>query len=203
MHRRSLPLLALALMASGCASRTGITLLPGEATSKGEKPVGALAVLDPVTGQDLAVLDAANSGAGVAGRSVKARTMSADSVAAKYGDLLAAMPEPPRLFVLYFKEGSTDLVDESNQLIPDLFEEVKRRPGVDVQVVGHTDTVGDGGSNDTLSQRRAEEVRQRLITMGLEGGLVRASGRGERELVEPTPDEVASIFNRRVEVLVK
>ncbi len=203
MRTRSLTLIALALLASGCASRTGISLLPGEHTAKGDKPVGALAVLDPVTGEDLAVLDAANATAGISGKSVKRKDMSAEAMQAKYGDLLASMPEPPRLFVLYFKEGSTELVDESTQLIPDLFDEVKRRSGVDVQVVGHTDTVGDGAANDALSVKRAEQVAERLVGMGLDSSLVRASGRGERELVEPTADDVASIFNRRVEVLVK
>lgn len=203
MLSRSLPLLALALMASGCASRTGVSLLPGEPTPKGERPVGALAVLDPETGADLAVLDKANERAGVNGKSVAVKAMSEAEMQARYGDLFAGMPEAPRLFVLYFKEGSTELVDESTQLIPDLFDEMKRRPGVDVQVVGHTDTVGDGDGNDKLSVKRAEQVRDRLIAMGLEADLVRASGRGERELVEPTPDEVASIFNRRVEVLIK
>lgn len=202
MRRASLTLLAVAMLAAGCAPRTGITLLPGEKTAKGEKPVGALAVLDPVTGEDLAVLDAANARAGVNGKSVKQMGTASDAEA-RFGDLLSAMPEAPRLFVLYFKEGSTDLVDESTQLIPDLFDEVKRRAGVDVQVVGHTDTVGDGALNDALSIKRAQEVSQRLIAMGLDASLVRASGRGERELVEPTADEVASLFNRRVEVLVK
>jgi outer membrane protein OmpA-like peptidoglycan-associated protein len=203
MLRRNLTLMALALLASGCASRTGISLLPGEATPNGNKPVGAVAFLDPETGADLGVVDTANARAGVKGGKVAVKAMSDADMKARYGDLLAAMPEPPRLFVLYFKEGSTELVDESTQLIPDLFDEVKRRPGVDVQVVGHTDTVGEGTSNDALSVKRAEEVRARLVSMGLAPDLVRATGRGERELVEPTPDEVASLFNRRVEVLVK
>lgn len=203
MKSRSLILLAAALMASGCA-RTGITLLPGEKGLDGsQRPVGALAVLDPETGADVGLLDQENANGSVRGRTLAKKMLSGEETERRYGDLLGALPEQPRLFVLYFKEGSAELVDESTALIPELFAEVKRRPGVDLQVVGHTDTVGDGSSNDSLSVRRAEEVRAMLVRMGLEGELVRATGRGEREPLEPTGDNVASVFNRRVEVLVK
>lgn len=191
-------ILSLALATAGCAT-TGVSLLSNE---KGE--TGAVAVLDPVTGQDIAVLDQPNSRSGVSGgRSVSTKVISDDQMKGRYGDLLAALPEQPRLFVLYFREGSVDLVDESNALVPELFEEMKRRPGVDVQVVGHTDTVGNPESNDALSVKRAQQVREMLIRLGMDVSIVRATGRGEREPLEPTGDEVASLFNRRVEVLVK
>ena len=191
-------LVALLVLTTGCA-RTGVTMFPGE---KGE--AGAVAVLDPKTGEDIAVLDTPNSRTGVSGgRSVSMKAMSADALNAKFGDLLAQVPESPKLFVLYFREGSTDLVDESNALIPELFEEMKRRPGVDVQIVGHTDTVGDGGANDALSIKRAQSVQLMLVAMGMMPDIARSTGRGEREPIEPTGDNVASLFNRRVEVYIK
>ena len=191
-------LVILLVLTTGCA-RTGVTMFPGE---KGE--LGAVAVLDPETGADVAVLDTPNSRTGVnGGRSVSMKAMSADALNAKFGDLLSQVPEVPKLFVLYFREGSTELVDESNALIPELFEEMKRRPGVDVQIVGHTDTVGDGGGNDALSVKRAQAVQLMLVAMGMMPDIVRSTGRGERELIEPTGDNVASLFNRRVEVYIK
>jgi outer membrane protein OmpA-like peptidoglycan-associated protein len=107
------------------------------------------------------------------------------------------------LFILYFKEGTADLVDESSALLPDLFAEVKTRPGVDIQIVGHTDTVGQEADNDQLSIKRASEVKIMLAQMGLDGEVIRATGRGERELRDQTPDETTSALNRRVEVYVK
>lgn len=191
-------LIGLLVFTTGCA-RTGVTMFPGE---KGEP--GAVAVLDPKTGADVAVLDKANSRNGITGgRSVSARSVSADVLNARYGDLLSQVPEQPKLFVLYFRQGSTDLVDESNALIPELFQELRRRPGVDVQIVGHTDTVGDGAANDALSVQRAQSVAAMLVAMGMASDIVRSTGRGEREPIEPTGDNVASLFNRRVEVFVK
>lgn len=199
------PVFAFSLLAlAGCAT-TGVSLFPGEIdpqTGK-QRDTGAVAVLDPDTGADVAVLDQANSKSGVRARHVSVKEMSPDKMNARYGALLASLPQPPRLFILYFKEGTTDLVDESNALLPDLFAEVKTRPGVDIQIVGHTDTVGQEADNDSLSIKRASEVKTMLAKLGLDGEIIRATGRGERELRDNTPDETASALNRRVEVYVK
>ena len=202
MHLRSV--LAFTVLAlTGCAS-TGVSLLPGEIGADGkQRETGAVAVLDPENGADVAVLDQANSRTGVNKRRVAMKAIAPDKLNARYGALLATLPQPPRLFILYFKEGTADLVDESNALLPDLFAEVKTRPGVDIQIVGHTDTVGQEADNDQLSIKRASEVKVMLAQMGLDGEVIRATGRGERELRDQTPDETTSALNRRVEVYVK
>jgi len=46
-------------------------------------------------------------------------------------------------------------------------------------------------------------VKVMLAQMGLNGDVIRATGRGERELRDQTPDETTSALNRRVEVYVK
>ncbi len=200
MQRRTL-LLAISLLiaTSGCA-RTGVTMFKGE---RGE--AGAVAVLDPKTGLERVLLTNPNSHANISRgqKKVSARALSQAEADHRYGGLLADMPEVPKLFVLYFREGSTDLVDDSNALVPELFQEMKRRAGADIQIVGHTDTVGDGKANDELSVKRAEQVQAMLVAMGMAPDIVRATGRGEREPLEPTGDNVASLFNRRVEVFVK
>jgi outer membrane protein OmpA-like peptidoglycan-associated protein len=199
------PVFAAALLAlTGCA-QTGVSLFPGEidpVTGK-QNPTGGVAVLDPENGSDVAVIDQASSQSGVRNHHVSAKAMSAEQLDARYGALLATLPQPPRLFILYFKEGTTDLVEESSALLPDLFKEVKARPGVDIQIVGHTDTVGQEADNDALSIQRAGEVKVMLSRLGLDGEIIRATGRGERELRAPTEDETPSALNRRVEVYVK
>lgn len=202
MHfRAALAFVLLAL--AGCA-HTGVFLFPGEKGADGQqRATGAVAVLDPATGSDVSVIDQANSKAGVRNRQVSMKAVSPETLNARYGALLATLPQPPRLFILYFKEGTADLVDESSALLPDLFAEVRSRPGVDIQIVGHTDTVGQESDNDQLSIKRASEVKAMLARLGLNGEIIRATGRGERELRDPTPDETPSALNRRVEVYVK
>ena len=179
-------------------------MFPGEKNAAGGvNPTGAVAVLDPVTGEDVSLVNQANSRSALGKRKVSTKTLSATQMNARFGALLSSMPEQPKLFILYFKQGSTELVDESGALLPDLFSEVKRRPGVDVQIVGHTDSVGEAGLNDSLSVKRAQEVKALLATLGLPSEIVRATGRGEREQREATADGVPSELNRRVEVYVK
>jgi outer membrane protein OmpA-like peptidoglycan-associated protein len=91
----------------------------------------------------------------------------------------------------------------SAALLEDIRAEVARRPGADVQVTGHTDTVGSESDNDLLSRKRADEVLAFLESKGFDRHMMRAAGRGERELKVPTDDNVSSPINRRVEVIVR
>ena len=81
--------------------------------------------------------------------------------------------------------------------------EIARRPGAEVQVTGHTDTVGSDADNDVLSQKRAEEILNVLVAKGFDRSIMSAVGRGERELKEATADNVGNPVNRRVEVIVR
>jgi outer membrane protein OmpA-like peptidoglycan-associated protein len=80
---------------------------------------------------------------------------------------------------------------------------VAKRQAVEVQVTGHTDTLGKESDNDRLSEERAQAVKEMLIAQGLKSNFIRAVGRGERELLIPTPDNVREPKNRRVEVIVR
>ena len=201
---RVLPVIAIASLGlAGCA-HTGVSLFDGEKHADGtQNPTGALAVLDPETGQDLDVVDQIAASRYVRKGKVRAQNISSEKLTNRYGALLSSLPEQPRQFILYFKAGTTDLVDESTALIPALFAEVKRRPGADVQIVGHSDTTGPEELNDELSAKRADQVKIKLAGLGLDSSIVRTSGRGERELREQTPDETPSELNRRVEIFIK
>ena len=130
-------------------------------------------------------------------------TSSASEVQAKFGAALAARPPRPASFVLYFIEGRDTLTDESKAVVEKVFAEIASRPSPDIGVVGHTDSVGAQAANDTLSLQRAEAIRRELISRGIPAENVQASGRGERELLVPTADNVAEARNRRVEIIVR
>ena len=81
--------------------------------------------------------------------------------------------------------------------------ELKRRAVPDIVVIGHTDTVGALEWNDKLSLARAERVRKALVAQGLAAERIQAAGRGEREPLLRTADNVPEPRNRRVEVNVR
>jgi outer membrane protein OmpA-like peptidoglycan-associated protein len=189
---RALPFLFAAALLSGCAT-SRVALLADE----GVKTSGAVAVFDGKTGAELGALTAPNSLARLGGRNLKVVSLEDGA----YSDLLASLPNPPRTYVLYFTEGSTEITPESGATLEALRQAVTDT--ADVQITGHTDTVGSTDSNDVLSQNRAVEIRAALVRQGLPVGAARTTGRGERELRVPTADGVGEAGNRRVEVIVR
>ena len=70
-------------------------------------------------------------------------------------------------------------------------------------IVGHTDRQGAADANDALSLRRANAIRELLISKGFRAELIDPVGRGEREPLVPTEDDVPEPRNRRAEVFVR
>lgn len=196
MRRLSLGWLAAPLLLAGCAM-SQVALGPAE-----NGLAGSVAVLDHA-GAEIAVVDKAGAVASVVGGSASVKTVDPATFDAKYGDLLAGLPTAPKTFVLYFKENSVEPTEESQALLGEIFAEIRKRPGADLEITGHTDTVGSEEVNDTFSLRRAAEVTSYFFSQGLDKTIVRIAGRGERELLEQTADETSSATNRRVEVIVR
>lgn len=195
--RVSALLAALPLVLAGCAV-SRVALGPGDG---GE--AGSISILDGKTAQEVAIVDKAGAVASVTGGSASVKTLDSAAFEAKYGDLLSGLPQAPRTFTLYFKENSVEPTAESEALLSEIFAEIKRRPGADIEITGHTDTVGAAEVNDTFSLRRAAEITSYLFAQGMDKAIVRIAGRGERELKEQTPDDTPSAINRRVEVTVR
>ena len=71
-----------------------------------------------------------------------------------------------------------------------------------IRVVGHTDTSGNAGYNQRLSQRRAADAREELVRQGINSALISSEGKGETEPFVQTGDGVREQLNRRTEVLI-
>jgi outer membrane protein OmpA-like peptidoglycan-associated protein len=163
--------------------------------------VGAITV---VHGADRQVLADAYAAVRVAGDGrLQADRVTEQEVRAVFGPALDAQPPPATSFILYFVFGTDQLTPESSQALKDAMAEVGRRPDPEVVIIGHTDRVGSPAQNDALSLQRAERVREALLGLGIAADRVEAVGRGEREPLVPTEDEVAEPRNRRVEVTVR
>ena len=70
--------------------------------------------------------------------------------------------------------------------IDDVVETLKAHPEFDVVVVtGHTDRIGSDEYNQKLSEKRAEVIKQHLVSHGIDASRIRAVGKGESQpLVE-------------------
>ena len=70
------------------------------------------------------------------------------------------------------------------------------------RIEGHTDTVGDPGMNQALSERRAAAVRDMLVQQhGIAATRLDPVGFGESTLLVPTGDGRDEPRNRRVQVI--
>lgn len=123
-------------------------------------------------------------------------------VEAVFGGPLSA-PAAPRAYLILFGASEQTLPLEADPILAELFADVAANPPAEVQITGHTDTVGSVESNDRVSRNRAVAVREALILRGLKAALIRTIGRGERSPLIPTADEVVEERNRRVEILVR
>lgn len=137
------------------------------------------------------------------GNKTRAADINADQLRARLTKALEAQPLPPKRFTLYFVEGSDTLTAGSQAVVTSIFEEIRQRPAPDIVVVGHTDRVGSIADNDQLALKRANTMREHLIKLGIDAENIQASGRGERDPLVPTADEVPEPRNRRVEILVR
>ena len=99
-----------------------------------------------------------------------------------------------------FRVGSAELPDGLKRQL-EVFAEVlksKRGSGKTVRVEGHADASGAAAANVQLSQRRAEAVRDYLVELGADAGMITPVGVGAaapKNSKDPFAPE-----NRRVEI---
>ena len=203
--RRGLVGLALLLAAAGCAKTARIAspthddmvvLLPGA-----DGKTGTLVITHAGHQQ---TLDRAYTTAQVKdpGKLERGHT-DATAVREAFAPALSAQPPRPVTFVLYFLGDSEDFTPESKLELPKIFPEIAAHPAPEIVVVGHTDRLGTVPYNDALSLRRAERVRNDLVGLGIARDRITIAGRGEREPIVATEDEVVEPRNRRVEITVR
>ena len=113
------------------------------------------------------------------------------------------MPSAPVTYLVYFSEGTDELNPDARRIIDRALAEAAARPTADIMVIGHTDFLGSDAYNDRLSLQRAERVRDLLLERGASAKSIQVAGRGKREPLHPTPDNVAEPRNRRVEITVR
>jgi outer membrane protein OmpA-like peptidoglycan-associated protein len=189
--------LAAVMLLSACGSpREHFSVVPDRDGKTGQM------VVTPRQGKPI-TLDQANGSATVRGGEAAATKPSAAELKEMFKEALEAQPMAPVRFLLYFVEGGDILTPESQRALEDVLAEIKKRPAPDLIVVGHTDRVGSVADNDRLALRRAEKIRTQLVARGIAADSIEASGRGEREPLVATADEVAEARNRRVEILVR
>lgn len=126
----------------------------------------------------------------------------------------AAAPPPPPPAPVYesktiaaealFDFNKSTLKPAGQTAIHNLDEDIKSKGArvVDINVIGHTDSVGPEAYNETLSLKRATSVKDFMVSEGVDAGIIDISGEGERNPIASNDTDEGRALNRRVEIQV-
>lgn len=103
---------------------------------------------------------------------------------------------------IFFNTASYELLPTSNAELDKLVKLMKANPTLRIELGGHTDNVGADAANLTLSQQRANAVRDHVVAQGVDGARITAKGYGETNPVATNDTEAGRALNRRTEVTV-
>jgi outer membrane protein OmpA-like peptidoglycan-associated protein len=101
-----------------------------------------------------------------------------------------------------FETGRADLKSGSRQTLDKLSAFLQAYPKRNVQIEGFTDSVGGDDYNQSLSERRADSVRDALTSMGIANDRILTKGLGKSSPVGDNGTAQGRQQNRRVEVLI-
>jgi outer membrane protein OmpA-like peptidoglycan-associated protein len=101
-----------------------------------------------------------------------------------------------------FDTGSYTLKPGAREMLAKISGIVLAHPGLNLQIEGHTDSVGSDEFNQQLSERRADSVRDFLAQQGVAGSSIAARGFGKTQPVATNDTPEGRQRNRRVEIVV-
>ena len=101
-----------------------------------------------------------------------------------------------------FDTGSYTLKPGAREKLAKISGIVLAHPGLNLQIEGHTDSVGSDEFNQQLSERRADSVRDFLAEQGVRGSAISARGFGKTQPVAGNDTAEGRQRNRRVELVV-
>jgi OOP family OmpA-OmpF porin len=113
------------------------------------------------------------------------------------------IPEAKKPLVLEgisFATGSATLTPGSYAVLGRVADSLKDHPDVKIEVGGYTDSTGSPATNQKLSQKRAEAVRDYLIGQGIDAARLTAKGYGPTQPIADNTTSDGRARNRRVEL---
>lgn len=103
-----------------------------------------------------------------------------------------------------FKSGKSDLLPTAQMKLNDVADALtKQDPDSKIVVEGYTDSQGTEASNQELSQRRAQTVRDYLVGRGIASDRVTSQGFGPARAIADNTSPEGRANNRRVEIVIQ
>ena len=103
---------------------------------------------------------------------------------------------------LEFETGKDIIKEVSLPSLAELAEVLKKKPDWGLQISGHTDNVGDAQKNMILSKKRAEAVRNFMVSQGIDASRLNVLFFGQTMPIAPNDTPEGRQKNRRVEMKI-
>jgi len=103
---------------------------------------------------------------------------------------------------VFFDTGKTTLKAGAKNVLSRIATQLQTNDKVRVAIEGHTDSVGSEAMNQQLSEKRAQAVKDYLVSRGLSADVVTTVGRGESQPVATNDTPAGRQQNRRVEMII-
>lgn len=103
---------------------------------------------------------------------------------------------------LLFALDSYNLQAETKSNLTELSKTLNKYDDTNILIEGHTDSSGEDIYNQKLSEKRAKEVEQFLVTQQVKDSRITTKGYGETQPLKPNDTQAGMQANRRVEVAI-
>jgi len=99
-----------------------------------------------------------------------------------------------------YDSNSSYIRTEAYPLLDEVASILEKNPEMEVEVQGHTDNTGSAKYNQWLSEKRAQKVKDYLVSKGIDSSRLEAKGYGLTQPVASNATEEGRAQNRRVEL---
>ncbi len=103
---------------------------------------------------------------------------------------------------IYFRTNSAEFTKKTYPILEAIVVIMKNNPASRFRIEGHTDSQGSDEYNMKLSDRRANAVRDYLISKGISADRLEAKGYGETRPIATNKTAAGRAKNRRVEIIL-
>jgi outer membrane protein OmpA-like peptidoglycan-associated protein len=119
-------------------------------------------------------------------------------------DVPEEKPDKPfEIHDIIYTTGSASIEEDSKLILDEFADYLKLHTELKINILGHTDNIGDPKSNLALSKERAYEVLKYLASKGVDGARMKYEGYGDSKPRASNDSEEGRKLNRRTEFVIQ
>ncbi len=118
-------------------------------------------------------------------------------------EVVKEVVKAPTSQTVYFDYDSAKLSNNAKVILDGLATALKDNNSYNIEIDGNTDSIGSDSYNKTLSSKRAENIKQYLVSKGLSNGAISTMAYGEDKPASSNNTKEGRALNRRAGLTIK